>query len=689
MVNEVSSALNLIMRQFKGVNQNVLQTQGLLNQLKTGLGRAVLGAGLVAGGAAILGGVVHMVKASEELNNAQTRWRNAGLDQKAVAEATGEAWRITGKNAGIAVGEAMDGMLHLRQMLADPAELNLRAPETGRTVAEEYMRSAVALQQITGLKGEDQAYQLARTIDITAAANVGGKFNAAEFAKQQNFLTAQIAALGGKINARDELQFAQHGGSYAANIMASKDKDGFSQGWTHWSGLMGILGGSQAGTVLTQVNRSIKDGAMFRKSFDQLEKFGLYDMSKVHFSKGFMSLRTDPGALKGENLFKSDLVEWAHQVLNPALAKKGITSTEQQVDAVQHTGLNSSVTKALVEIERNSALLDREASNVRIAQKVNQYDQTMGSNVSANFRALGVAWHNFESALGITASGGVVKILQSLTSAIQGATSWAVAHQSEVGSIMKWAGIIGAGMVAIGAALIVSATPFLWVPLAFGAAAALLLGAGTAIASAPGKIMSGLAHFVTSLTHGALEALNKVAPGLTKMLRGLGHLLGPMIAWGGRMLMTVGKIGLDVLGGVAKLLLGLGVGALKIADGFMGLLGSMLDGLARFFGGITQWIGQHLPWLANAFHAVAGGGPAPQAKGATAPGSQPQARTGPDTSKLPKAGDVHVTVNTTTNVDGKQVAQTVTKHLAQAASGPVAGRTGYNPQMTPSPGAGR
>lgn len=480
MSNGVSPVLGVIARDILGLHGKVGQLSKGFSRLKLAIGGALA----VAGGAAILGTMGRLLDASEDLTHAQGKLLAAGLSNKQVAEATGRAWQMSHDIMGARVAENLTAIGHLRAAIGDLKEAERVAPA--------YQRNAVAIGAIMGRPGEAEAFKLAQAIHLSGAANnpVTKKLDPDKFTDQMHLYTAMIAAGNGKLSPQDLLQFQKQAGSYGGNLT--------NQGRIDLTGFVQAVGGRRAGTIVSTMNRALKDGVMQLATLTQLESIGLIDPKKVVRMKGRGfggggspggSVQFKPGALADEKLFREDLPRWVWTTLVAKLRAHGLKTTDDQINWVQHAKLTTNVTRGLAEMIRNQGVDQTEAANVVRAAKADQYKAVMGKDFKAQKKAFGDAWHDFLTALAVPLIPAATNVLKTLTGAIKGMTLWSSLHPGTIK-------LIGGAIVVLGAALVGFGA------VAVGVAAFAAVAAGGVV----GAVVAGIGALVGAVT--ALVVLN-------------------------------------------------------------------------------------------------------------------------------------------------------------------------------------
>jgi hypothetical protein len=493
MHNGVSSVLGIIAKDLLGVQNNVGKLEKGFSRLKLAIGGIVA----IAAGAALIGGVVKVAEAAEELSRVQGSMAAAGIQNRDIARATASAWTTASTVMGTKVADNLTAIAHLRASFGSLDEAIAVGPA--------YMRNAVALGAITKKDGESEAFKLAQAIHLSGAANdpTTKRLNPELFAKEMHLYTSMIAAGQGKITAGDLLAFQKQAGSYGGNLT--------DEGRMGMIGYIQAMGGQKAGTSLATTNRALKDGMLQKASLATLESVGLIDPSKVigggqhrrgraawHEVGGKWDygrsnaevgngaspgggVQFRPGALKNEKDFLHTPMQWVYNTVLPALQARGLKTTEDQINWVQHAKLTTNVTRLLAEGIRNQGVDTQEASNVRQATKSDQYKSVQGRDLGQNIKNLSNAWHNFMTALGAPLIPIAIRGLKAATAGIQAMTKWAVANPKAVVMVAKAAVILGAALVGFGVVAVGIAA---FAAVAAGGEIALVIAGVTAILSA-------------------------------------------------------------------------------------------------------------------------------------------------------------------------------------------------------------
>jgi len=201
---------------------------------------------------------------------------------------------------------------------------------------------------------------------IRVAENRGAVSSPEKFRSEANLIQKVISATGGRVNASDWMQYLTRGGIAAAS-MPSKNM------YAWMEPLVQAMGGDTAGTAHMSLYNGLYQGRTTKRAARNLEKLGLIaDPSKVHHDKSGQLSFMDPGALKGAQLFKDNLVQWARDILLPTLKAQGITDPGQINDAIGMIVSNRTGANMLAEIVRLMPTIEKAAARNQGAMDVDQ-----------------------------------------------------------------------------------------------------------------------------------------------------------------------------------------------------------------------------------------------------------------------------------------------------------------------------
>lgn len=197
----------------------------------------------------------------------------------------------------------------------------------------------------------------------------GGLSSEGEFNKQANIIQQVISATGGRVNATEWRNLISTGG------LAAKGMSDEALYYT-MEHLVQEQGGDKVGTGMSAAYGNLYQGRTSVRAARNLEKLGLIgDKSKVSNDKSGQLSHLDPGALLGSDIFRRSQYEWLKQVLLPALAKKGLTSKDQVVDAIGSIFTNKKAADLFGSMYLQQEQIEKSEKLNRGADNVDQLDQ--------------------------------------------------------------------------------------------------------------------------------------------------------------------------------------------------------------------------------------------------------------------------------------------------------------------------
>lgn len=197
----------------------------------------------------------------------------------------------------------------------------------------------------------------------------GGLSSEGEFNKQANIIQQVISATGGRVNATEWRNLISTGG------LAAKGMSDEALYYT-MEHLVQEQGGDKVGTGLSAAYGNLYQGRTSVRAARNLEKLGLIgDKSKVSNDKSGQVSHLDPGALLGSDIFRRSQYEWLKQVLLPALAKKGLTSKDQVLDAIGSIFTNKKAADLFGSMYLQQEQIEKSEKLNRGADNVDQLDQ--------------------------------------------------------------------------------------------------------------------------------------------------------------------------------------------------------------------------------------------------------------------------------------------------------------------------
>lgn len=446
--NGMSPVLAIIAADLLGIKGKVGEVERAFNGWNT----AIMGAGGVLAGGALMAGLVKMVEHGKELVHVQAQMAIAGMDQLQVAEATAKAWEISAKY-GLKVSEVAGDIKEARMVYG--------STEHAIDFIEPLEKMRVVLNSVSegsGGRAKDAVYEAARTGELK------GLITPEEFTRYFDGMTKAISASGGKIDPKAYLQATQYG------RIASKgwDEEFFTK---YLPSMIQEMGPTQSGTALMSLFGSVVQGKVTKRSLGMMDDIGLIgDPSKIIYNKLGDPTGFQPGALAGTDLMTKDPFRWSQEILRPLVEKKlGHDVAPGDQDSIKLlSGMFGSRTAAqaiatlLLEGQRirKDAGLIGEAKGTDAAEGLLTTDPTAAMN---NFKN---SWDNLMTALGAPLVQTAINAMNGIADVMKSITGFAVAHPEAIKLIGEAIAGVSLALIALGGAAIVGAAVAIVGPVA-------------------------------------------------------------------------------------------------------------------------------------------------------------------------------------------------------------------------------
>lgn len=418
--NQVSAALGLIAREFIKTDAEAKKLQGTLKEIKL-LGMT----GMILGGAGFLGlgAIKAAVKPASEYVHQLELAKVAGMSQLEIAKATGSAWQATGKVMTTTASENLAAIRELRMVFGDTEH----AIEHMATV----QRLQAVLQTVRGGSAHDEAYTVAKALEMKGAVK-----NPAEFEAAADLMTKAIIASGGKVAAADFLSTFKYGRAatigwddrFTYSILPTLIQEMKSSGGT------GGAGGP--GNALMSAYAAVVGGAVPQKALKVWQSLGLLDSSKIVWNKVGSAKGLRPGGIMGSETFQSDPYRWTQQFLVPALVKAGYDTEAKQRQVLQYLFPNRTAGFIMSQMALQGWKFDRDQKIIGQASGLSAYDELIRRDPVMAEKALGAQWENFKIALGKTIVPVLIPLLRSLTDALNGLATFTARHPTLTQGLM-------------------------------------------------------------------------------------------------------------------------------------------------------------------------------------------------------------------------------------------------------------
>lgn len=396
LINNVSAGLLLIAKQFGVAHKSNV----MLNKELERTGNLLKMGGALAGiGGLGLGIIAKMVKPATEYAHQLNIMNMAGLKQKELANAIGDAWKNTGTVITSTATENLRSLLDLRNVLGNMDEARMALPVVSRIQA---VLAASSEGQISG-NSKELAYSMAKALDIIGAAQ-----NKESFEHQAEMMAKVIIATQGRVTPeafKSTFQYARQakyrlGDEFKYEILPSLIQENAAGG--------GGGGGSRGvGPMLSAFYRFANQGYINKKSMPELVALGLLDPRTALKTT---TSGTTVGALAGADLAASNPFAWVQTILVPALQRKyGNMSRDQLMSHVgEITRGNQLAANLIGEFAYKPVNFYRDQANIRgTMSTADAYKAAVGNDPNTAFKALHAQWENFK----ISFTMGVVPVL--------------------------------------------------------------------------------------------------------------------------------------------------------------------------------------------------------------------------------------------------------------------------------------
>jgi hypothetical protein len=650
LVGTIMQGLEAISAKLLGINTRVKDVEGGFARW----GLAIGGAAALFGAEKIAVGMERAVKAGGELVKQQTLLQNLIQNPGEVSATTTSAQAATLQIMGTTIAENIKGM---REMVGVTNSM-----EEARKLYVPTMQGAKILESLTGTPAEKSLQTLAKAIE-----QLGGGTNPKtqevdpqRFEQYMREAVKTIVASGGLIDANTLLGFAKQAGP-----MARMTQDPATLFQSYMTAMMD-MGGYRAGTALTAAGRQLLGGKMGKSTAEEMENMGLLKPGMWH--KSGTGVKVDEGGLVGEEMLKgadADVAKWFNQVFKKALADHGKTDPSD-INQELYKVLGTETMRRIAGLFlQNSGQIERDANLQKGAADVDTaYGNIKAGDYEANVKNVETAWESLMQAFGAPMVATAIQGMQMVANAINSLAGGALAHPQA----MK---VIGEGLIGLAAGLAVLGT------VAIGAAMTALVPGGAIAAAVAGLVAvfgtlaafnwSSVSNFGSKMTGDVSRIFGdmwkSIYIGLSApskdVLAKVGAAfddIGPAILrfWNDAFLGLPAKMGTVIAGVASSIGSALSAAIASIPGMVMGAIGGMASGIGAAIGAKIKSLGGFLGG------GAAGGLHDPTSSGEFTPGA------------YHPSGGSNVTVHTTTalNVDGKKVAQIVSRQIASLGTHP-------------------
>ncbi len=306
--------------------------------------------------------------------------------------------------------------------------------------------------------GAQSSKQFADIIKVMEMRGLMRDFSEAKMNNLADLFTKNYVASGGMVKPSDFLAMMKTGGVAGKSI-----GEDFLFAMGH---IIQETGGSRAGTQLMSGYQNLVAGRMPQQVAETLNKLGLLQKDALHYGKTGHITKVDPGGLAGSELFRERPDLYMTQYILPALKKSGVDITNQNEVLMRLNSLagQRTATNELAQlfIERGQiANYISQAKNAKGNESLYQQgvDSTVGKQIDLMAKR-----NTLELELGRTVLQAYVKGLEILIPALKSTGDWMNKNSDLVKMLaLGFAGLFGV-MVLRGSILLLTAA-FKWLGL--------------------------------------------------------------------------------------------------------------------------------------------------------------------------------------------------------------------------------
>lgn len=642
------SLANLASQGLKAFAAQLLQTHGAVAGLQSKLNALKLtavGYGLDRVGMGMFGALEKTVDASKEYTRQLSLMNAAGMTQKDIAESVAAAWSTS------------------RSVVTTSAAENLKAIRELRTVfgkdqmGEAYgilptvQRTKGILEALTGKEQENVAFDMVKAIELRTP----GLMSAQAMQRNADLMAKSLMGMGGTLNVSDYHMALKQAKTAAFGL---SDQFVFDYFPTLMQEVKGKAGGAQsAGTALMTGYRAIVQGVVKKSSIPTWLEMGLIKPDDiVRNATGQYQIK--PGGIKDAQLFQENPYAYANQVLAPAIASYGAKhhlNREQVIstlfgDRNAQWLVNTLIAKA-PQFERDRKLIESGGSSL------DTYQRLLKTNPQLAEQALHSQYQNILAIIGYQILPVLVPYMVKFANALDGLGQWMQRNPGMLKAVVIGFGALALGLTVLGKVLMT-------------AGIIKFLGLGPAIASAFGVLLGPV-----GLVIGALVLVGFAAYEVWKHWNYIGPKLQAAWEW-------------------------IKTTAVAFANWIGARLSGLWEGIKTSASAFVDWMKGKWEWLTHLVHhdeapaaAPADGTPPAwlpnrrpsswlhQLSGSTAAGTQTRSFAQP-------SGTQTINLTSQVNLDGRKVAESVTKHQIKALSAPQTGISGFDGVAALAPAGG-
>jgi hypothetical protein len=622
LTNQVSSGLALLAKDLTGLEKKVVNLQDKFAALKmigVGWGMSKIGSGM-------LGFLEKSVDVSKEYTHQVSQMNILGMKQADIANVISASWKTSRDVITTSAADNIEAYRELRAVFGSGHEHEAIA------IMPIAQRASAILSSLTGKMNtvKDVGYDIAKAAELSTK---GGMTDAQMQKRAEQFMQASIA-FGGKVNMQDF-----HSALKMTRGSSLSYNDDFI---SHYLPTLiqemksGNGGGQQAGTLLRNFDRAVVQQVIPLNKLANWEDAGLIKKGHVVWNAHHTGMKKiTPGGVEGQDLASESPYEWWQKFGEPAvqtlMKKNGLTDI-QAISALSTNQMTADLFKKFhfqhAQFERDKKMIEEVTAGGGSKQK---YDQLLKTDPLLAQQAMHKQWENVQARIGYEILPRLIPYMIKFADGLGKVAQWMQANPEKMKSLVFGLAGLAVSFDAIGKILMAAGFIKLF---GIGKSLSALAGGVSEVGAATG---GGVASRLFSVGS-ALKFINSIA--VAFMAWQAGTIAGDWIN------SKLSKETKDTIG--------------EYVTKAVALVGSddALDAV-RKTEGRDSWFMRMMD--ARGYH------------------EQQQKTAAP----VPTSNQKPIEIRNYVMLDGKQVAESVTKHQAKQAARPQTGTSAFDSSMFP------
>jgi hypothetical protein len=396
-------------------------------------------AGLALASAGIVAGLVKMVEHSKELNSELARLKNLGGDMTKAVD-SGAAYSLSSRIAsqtGLKTEDVAKIYGDAYTVMGDK-EAQALLPHLAKAsqVLKHHGASSDGLYDL--IKAGEQAGLL---------TDAKGNFDEEKAKHFVDIAVRGAIATHGKVGPKELFNLTKTAG---ASLRGMSD-----EGIENVLIASQAMGGFRAGTALYSTWQQLGGGRMTRATAEAMQNYGLLKEGEWSESKGGRALLTEDAKKRLGGLIGTDMMQFVHAI-DEELTKRGITDPAERMRAVMSISGRQTTGRLLEEGVANYQQIAAQRGRMGEAANTDTAFLNYQKTLEFNMNALANAWSNLINAVAQPGTDVVVKMLTSLTGALDGLKGLSETNPAVVTAFFQGAIALAAGLAGLSVAALVA-----------------------------------------------------------------------------------------------------------------------------------------------------------------------------------------------------------------------------------------